>query len=650
MKYLNAEIYLSTHGIEFKSESSNKELRINCPFCRHHNNKCYVENSTGRFYCFHCGESGSWRGLVERLGNIQDTIEKSGAPKEESEDLPPIELEIIEQNHQRLLTSSCLEVRKYLYNRGLNDSTLAKFKLGWDGRNITIPIFDANGDCMNFKLKRDPTLPSGSKGMFSILGRGRKRLFNEGILRQNSDYVVVCEGEWDCMLLDQYGFPTVTSTGGASSFDESWVPYFWKFSKVYICFDNDRNGAGQDGTRKTVSLLYRPEGTKVLVVQLPDPSGVDKKIDVTDYFVKLGKSKDNFEELFEKATEPTIPTQNQRQVVLFKPISISELMSKEFSDTQWVVEQLLPAEAIVAISGLPSAYKTWLILYLAIEVARGGVLFDKFTTAKTGVLIIDEETGERWIQQRVSKLQCEVDLPIYLLSRTGFKLTEVTVKQLLSFAKEKKIGLIIFDSFLRIHTARDENDAVEMAKVFNLFQRLNREGITTAFTHHHRKPGPLRSSNPSQDMRGSSDILAAVDCHLAIERKDEVVIITQTKLRQGEEIRPFKLNIINDESELRFEFAGEVDEEQTKKADWKESIKDYLSEQDVQKYKKEMFDQLKGAGVEGGYSTFKTAVKELVDRGELFEKPGEKNKVYCSLKPFTDEQISLLEGSSDQSG
>lgn len=338
------------------------------------------------------------------------------------------------------------------------------------------------------------------------------------------------------------------------------------------------------------------------------------------------------------------PEENEGLNSNFEPISLSELMIKEFSDTQWVIEQLIPAETIVAISGSPSVYKTWLILCLAIEVARGGVLFDKFTTTKTGVLIIDEETGERWMQQRVSKLQCEMDLPIYLLSRKGFKLTKETVGQLLSFAKKRGIGLIIFDSFLRIHTARDENDAVEMAKVFSLFQKLNRKGITTAFTHHNRKPGLLRSSNLSQDMRGSSDILAAVDCHLAIERKDKTITITQTKLRQGQEIRPFKLNIINDDNELRFEFAGEVDEEQTKKADWKKSIRDYLSEQNAPKYKKEMFDQLKGAGVEGGYSTFKTAVKEMLDKGELFEKGGEKHKVYCSLKPFVEEQIPIGEG------
>ena len=76
----------------------------------------------------------------------------------------------------------------------------------------------------------------------------------------------------------------------------------------------------------------------------------------------------------------------------------------------------MPAEAIVAISGLPSAYKTWLILCLAIEVARGGVLFDKFVTTKTGVLIIDEETGERWMKQRVSKSYGVGNGPSYIFT------------------------------------------------------------------------------------------------------------------------------------------------------------------------------------------------------------------------------------------
>lgn len=327
----------------------------------------------------------------------------------------------------------------------------------------------------------------------------------------------------------------------------------------------------------------------------------------------------------------------------FQPIPLGELMKKEFPETKWIVEELIPVEGIVAVSGVPSAYKTWLILELAIKVASGTILFDKFDTKKCGVLFIDEETGERWVQQRILKLSNDFDLPIYLASKTGFKLNEKTIAPLLAFIHEHEIGIVIFDSLLRVHTASDENNAVEMEKVFSLFRKITKTGTSVIFTHHHRKQMGWAKSNPSQDMRGSSDILAAVDCHLAIERKEESVVITQTKSRQSEELKPFKLDVIQEDNEFHFEFAGEVEEEKTKKADFREAIKNLLEQEDNPLYKQKIFDRLKVSGLEGAYGTFKAAIKDMVDKGELFEKRGERNKMFCSLKPFEANQM-LLDG------
>lgn len=323
---------------------------------------------------------------------------------------------------------------------------------------------------------------------------------------------------------------------------------------------------------------------------------------------------------------------------ILSPITFEDLMKKEFPEIGWIVEQLIPAEAIVGLSGLPSAYKTWLILVIALAVAQGSVLFDKFLATSSSVLIIDEETGERWMKQRITKVQRDLpNTPVYLLSKTGFKLTPASVKGLLAFSKDKGVRLIIFDSLLRIHTATDENNAVEMAKVFGLFQQLNKAGISVLFTHHNRKPGLMRSSNPSQDMRGSSDIFAALDSHIAVERGENFLKLTQTKLRQGEECKPFKLNIITEEDEVRFEFAGDVEQEQSRKDDFKNAIQDLLKEKEDVMYKKEIFDALKNIGVGGGYSTFKTALEELIKDGTVFIGRGEKNKAYCSLKPVESE-------------
>ena len=179
---------------------------------------------------------------------------------------------------------------------------------------------------------------------------------------------------------------------------------------------------------------------------------------------------------------------------------------------------------------------------------------------------------------------------------------------------------------------------MKMSKVFTLLKKLVKEGLTVVFTHHNRKQGILRSSNPSQDMRGSSDILASVDCHLAIEKKpkEDLITVRQTKLRQQEEMKPFKLNIVSDETEFKLEFAGEIDEIQSKKADIKEAVKDILGQENKPMYKKELSLALKENGVEGGYSTFKKAITEMLEKGEIFENKGEKNKTFCSLTPFEE--------------
>ncbi len=307
--YKDVEQFFQSSNIAYKPESGGEELRILCPFCQHQNQKCYVQKTTGLFYCFHCGQGGTWRGLIRRFGISGAVIqEKTFIDEEKEPELPPIDPAIVDRNHKRLLDDSCKPIREYLYNRGLNDATIEKFKLGWDTRNIVIPIFDANGDCVNFKLKPDPTLPSRSKGMFSIRGRGRKRLFNEQVLKQNPEMVIICEGEWDAMLLDQNGYNAVTSTAGAQSFDARWIDAFKGIKKISLTFDNDRNGAGQAGAKKTAEM-FSDAGISVFIISLPNPSKTEEKIDITDFFVKYDGAK-KFPELLNDTNTTSYVSKN----------------------------------------------------------------------------------------------------------------------------------------------------------------------------------------------------------------------------------------------------------------------------------------------------------------------------------------------------
>ena len=323
---------------------------------------------------------------------------------------------------------------------------------------------------------------------------------------------------------------------------------------------------------------------------------------------------------------------------VFKPIHISELMAKEFRDPEWVVDGLIPSGGITAISGAPSSYKTFIILELASKVANGDVLFSKFETTKKGILIVDEENGERLFHQRFRQLGVSEKLNINIISLDNFKLEDKTVAMLMSICRERDIGVVIFDSLVRIHSG-NENDARDMSRVANLLKQITKNGITVIFTHHNRKSSIFRS-DPSQDMRGSSDILASVDCHLAVKKKDTTIVVTQTKLRHAKENNPFQLRVNGGNDKVEFEYLGEIDKEKSKVEIIKDSVKDVLENEVRPLNQKQMTELIREGGITVNPGTLRIALGEL--EGQIYTRPGYRNANYYSLNPISDEELEEL--------
>src|ERR1044072_1898115 len=128
-------------------------------------------------------------------------------------------------------------------------------------------------------------------------------------------------------------------------------------------------------------------------------------------------------------------------------------------------------------------------------------------------------------------------------------------------ARELGTGLIIFDSFTRFSSG-DENASGDMSVLMDYYRQLAEAGVAVLILHHNRKGG-TGQSNPAMDMRGSSDILASVDCHIAVSRvgQSEFVKLTQTKNRDVWESAPFELRFHEDASEFEYVGAGKTSTE-----------------------------------------------------------------------------------------
>lgn len=194
--------------------------------------------------------------------------------------------EIALRYHRRMPT----RIREYLNQRGIADFVIHAYLLGWNGSRITIPIRNISGRIASFRLARDPA-DSESPKMLTTPG-ARAELYGWEVLMRRPDRIIVCEGEFDRLVLASYGFAAVTSTGGAATFRDEWVSRIAQVSEVYLCFDRD--DAGRHGAAMIAARIDYAR-----VVTLPDDVGDGG--DIGDFFVRLGRTAAEFEVLLRSA-------------------------------------------------------------------------------------------------------------------------------------------------------------------------------------------------------------------------------------------------------------------------------------------------------------------------------------------------------------
>lgn len=196
-------------------------------------------------------------------------------------------------------------IRRYLNNkRGISDALIDRHLLGWSGWRITIPIFNRARELAFFKLAKDPEDNSESLKMLATPGSSADLYGWERVLAK-PDQIIICEGEFDRLVLEAQGFPAVTSTGGAKTFRLEWGKAFEAIPQVYVCFDRDESG--RVGALRVGRMIPHAR-----LVELPEDVG--ESGDVTDFFVRLGRTAEDFQRLLEKAqlvppsSDPVHPT------------------------------------------------------------------------------------------------------------------------------------------------------------------------------------------------------------------------------------------------------------------------------------------------------------------------------------------------------
>lgn len=266
------------------------EVMVPCVFHKDSSPSLGINLETGKWKCFatHCpGHAG---GGYKKFDSAMRGEFSGGKPIA----VEPIAETVVDGFHLALLAANAT-LGWLERERGITLDAVKRFKLGWDGDRLWIPIRDATGQVVNIRRYK-PNHHGKDKVLPYSQAYNQPRLFPMASLE--SEWVLLTEGETDTLLALSLGFPAITGTGGAGVWTKEFSQAF-AGKKVVVCYDVDK--AGTKGAAEVAAKLLSFAG---VVHRLTLPlNGESEGKDLTDYVVKGKHTAEDLKELVRLAPQ-----------------------------------------------------------------------------------------------------------------------------------------------------------------------------------------------------------------------------------------------------------------------------------------------------------------------------------------------------------
>jgi len=318
---------------------------------------------------------------------------------------------------------------------------------------------------------------------------------------------------------------------------------------------------------------YSEAQPQKIVAPLPKTAGVDRSVldygfalrlkrdglgdeDIRsvlqNYGYRAPERKDDLERIIAKISKD----KNGEGSEEIRSLGIDEFLDEGDSEVKWLVNGIFAERGLGFIAGLGETRKSWILMDLAVEMAKGGGYWlGKFPVKDGKVMYIDQErpaveTRRRFKMLLNAKNLNKKDLKdtLHILCGTTINIThETSFNALKRKIDHFKPDIILVDSFVTIH-GKEENNRTEIQNVFEKAKKLRNEyGCGIVFLDHESKAilNPMNTREPNaHDMLGSSAKVAAAEAVLTV-RKDgtESSIVYHTKSTMGKTIEPFMVRL-----------------------------------------------------------------------------------------------------------
>ena len=510
----------------------NERGRASCPCCetlkgKPNTNLSLVPGTDGAYKCFRGCTPEDIRSTLGVQRNRQIPAAHAAAtPPAAKTTVSP---QKVREAHETLVESKGA-AKQWLHNRGITDGLIQRYDLGIARAktgdkylpSITIPIPSDDGTLYWQKKRVAPWLtPEELKAKLGESYKEYKPWSQYGIPARSwfswkpaeATATILCEGEWDAMLLGQMmreanqAIAVASFTCGCGNVPKDSTQLDVLPGTVYICYDHDT--AGEKGAQQAATAL----GNRSRIMTCPIPTSIasDDQCDTDGWdisdAINNGSSLGDFLEAMKRAIAlETKPAKAKGNPLWERLISNDDLMDSAPDYTEWLVPDLLTANELFLVAAGPRAGKSLLAMTLTLAVAQGSTFLGR-PVMQGAVLYVCLEDSAAKLKEREASQGWTRGLPVHWLKK--FKLSEL--HHLKEIAEELDPRLIVIDTLSRAKDASVSESSAEMSQVLEPLQEIAEALECCVLLVHHT--GKVSVDNASQvdifdTIRGSSAIRA----------------------------------------------------------------------------------------------------------------------------------------------
>ena len=203
-----------------------------------------------------------------------------------------------------------------------------------------------------------------------------------------------------------------------------------------------------------------------------------------------------------------------------KTVDAETLLSTPMSKTMFIVDGLI-SQGVNVISGASKIGKSWLMLWLGLQVAQGNSIWG-LPTLQCDVLYLSLEDTQRRIKDRLYNLTDSAPDNLYFAVTSGL-IGGGLEEQITDFLTEHSATkLVIIDTLQKVRDSKGSagkegmygNDYDDISSIKRIADGFN---IAILLVHHLRKLQD--SDDPFNDVSGSTGIIGAADTNFILRRK-----------------------------------------------------------------------------------------------------------------------------------